>query len=145
MTTSTRLAAGLSLLTGLILVGCVHDNAPTANPPSPAEGTGIPEGVTNAQNTADLRIADRLATARCERAKSCNDIGAGKKYISRDLCMQEVRGNIANDLTGYNCPHGLDNSAVDRCAAAIDSEACGGSRESLSHMSECKTDVLCLK
>jgi Family of unknown function (DUF6184) len=145
MTTPIRLAAALSLLPPLMIFGCAHDNGPTANLPRPAEGTGVPEGVTNAQNTADLRIAGRLADARCERAMACNDVGAGKTYVSRELCMQQVRGNIANDLTGYSCPHGLDNGAVDRCAAAIDGEACGSSRESVSHMTECKTDVLCLR
>ena len=80
-----------------------------------------------------------------ERARACNDIGAGKAFVSRDLCMQEVRSRIANDLTGYNCPHGLNSDAVDRCAAAVDSESCGPSRDSLSHMTECKTEALCLR
>jgi hypothetical protein len=86
-----------------------------------------------------------LATSRCERARACNDIGAGKTFVSLNLCMQEVRGNIANDLTSYKCPHGLNSDGVDRCTAAADSESCGHSRDSLSHLEECKTEALCLK
>lgn len=59
--------------------------------------------------------------------------------------MQEVRSKIANELTGYSCPHGLDSAAVDRCTAAVDSESCGPSRDSLSHLAECKTEALCLR
>ena len=145
MTTPSCLAVAFSILTGVAIAGCQQGNTPTANSPTPAPGTGVPEGVANAQNTADLRIANRLATARCERAQACNDIGAGKTFVSRDLCMQEVRGRIANDLTSYSCPHGVDSSAVDRCATAIDGESCGHSRDNLAHVSDCKTDALCLK
>ncbi len=145
MTQSSHLAVALSILTGLTIAGCAHDSAPTANAPSSEPGTGVPEGVANTQNAADLEIAGRLATSRCERALACNDIGAGKAFVSRNLCMQEVRGNTANDLTSYKCPHGLNSDGVDRCRAAVDGESCGHSRDSLSHLAECKTEALCLK
>jgi hypothetical protein len=34
---------------------------------------------------------------------------------------------------------------VARCTAAVDSESCGHSGDSLSHLAECKTEALCLK
>lgn len=142
---SIRLVAA-PLLAGLTLtlVACAH-GGPTPNAPAPAPGTAVPEGVTNAQNAADQRVVDRLASSRCDRAQACNDIGNGKLYLSRELCLEQIRGNSANDVTGYTCPHGVDQRALDRCVAAIDVAPCGKSTAKLSDVSGCKTDALCMK
>jgi hypothetical protein len=136
--------AAVPLLAGLILVACTQEG-PTRNARAPSPGTAVPEGVTNAQDQADLQLVDRIATARCNRAQACNDIGNGKMYLSRQLCQEQIRGNSANDVTGYNCPHGVDKVALDRCMQAIDVSPCGKSTEKLSDIAECKTDALCLK
>jgi len=123
----------------------MHDEGPTRNPPSPSPGTAVPAGVTNAQNLADQEVVDRIARARCKRAVACNDVGDGKLYLSRELCTEQIRGNSANDMTGYNCPHGVDQGALDRCMAAIDVAPCGKTTEKLADIAECKSDVLCMK
>ena len=123
----------------LTLAGCAHDGPPTADPPRASPGTAVPAGVTNAQNNADLQVVDRLATARCRRAEVCNDIGPGKTFDSLELCMGQVRGNIANELTAYNCPHGVDDAAAGRCTATIEARECGKSDAPIC------TEALCLK
>lgn len=132
------------LLAGLTLVACMH-GGPTANPPASSPGTAVPEGVTNAQNVADQQVVDRLATSRCNRAQTCNDIGNGKPYLSQQLCLQQIRGNSSNEMTGYNCPRGVDQRALERCLTAIDVVPCGKSTQKLSDIAECKTNVLCMR
>lgn len=46
--------AAFAILTELTIGGCAHDGAPMANMPSPAPGTGVPGGIANTQNAADL-------------------------------------------------------------------------------------------
>jgi hypothetical protein len=107
-------------------------------------GTGVPEGVTNAQNAADLSLANRIAAARCDRAHDCSDVGKGRIYVSRRLCMDEVRGSLANKVNGYDCPRGVDSNAVDRCLSAINVLECG-KEGALASVSDCRPDVLCLR
>lgn len=137
-------AIALSLVMGLTVAACVHDTGPTPNPPQPAAGTGVPAGVTNAQNQADLGIADQLAAARCDRAVACNDIGDGHMYVSRTLCMDQVRGNLGNAVNSYTCPRGVDRGAVDRCLVAISEAECG-KPSAVRDTPECKVEALCLR
>lgn len=139
-----RFAAG-TWLVGLTMVACAHEAGPPQNPPGSSPGTAVPAGVTNAQNVADQQVVDRIARARCKRAEGCNDVGNGKRYVSPQLCIEQIRGNSENEVTGYNCPHGVDRAALERCMAAIDVAPCGKSTEKLADIAECGSDVLCMQ
>ena|ERR1017187_8289840 len=110
--------------------------------------TGTPEPrpvVTNAQRGADTAVVDRLAEARCDQEQGCKNIGPGAKFASRTVCMDQLRGGIANDLNAYNCPGGLGSDGVDRCMAAIKSEECNQPFDTLTRYDKCRTGALCLK
>jgi hypothetical protein len=102
-------------------------------------------GVASSQKGADTAVVDRLAEARCDQEQGCKNIGPGAKFASRTVCMDQLRGGIANDLNAYNCPGGLDSSGVDRCMAAIKSEECSHPFDTLTRYDKCRTGALCIK
>ncbi|MGA7123092.1 MAG: DUF6184 family natural product biosynthesis lipoprotein [Polyangiaceae bacterium] len=115
-----------------------------------APGTSAMEGArvgaTSGQaSTADAEIVQELAAARCDRERSCNNVGGGQKYASPNVCMDQMRGSIANDLNTYNCPHGIDRNEVDHCVAAIKNEECSHPLDTITRMEKCRTDRMCLK
>ena len=122
--------------TGLLLA-CGGANQDSAAPEAPP-------GVANAQ-ASDKAVVDQLASARCEREMTCKNVGPDQKYASRGVCMDQMRGNLANDLNAYNCPRGIDNIALDHCMAAIRSEECSHPIDTLTRFDKCRTGALCLK
>ena len=125
-------------LTGLLLAcgGANQGPAVTGTPESP--------GITSAQSNADMAVVDRLTEARCDQEQGCRNVGPGAKYASRSVCMDQIRGSIANDLNAYKCPRGLDGNAVDRCMAAIKSEECSHPFDTLTRYDKCRTGALCM-
>jgi hypothetical protein len=126
---------GLSLATTGLLVACGGANQESAVP-----GTGV----TSAQK-ADSAVVGKLAAARCDREQGCNNIGARQKYLSREVCMEQMRGSLANDLNAYECPRGIDEGRLDRCLTAIRSEECSHPLDTLTRMDKCRTGSLCMK
>jgi hypothetical protein len=132
-------AAGVALATAA--VGCERN--PTY--PQAVSGTGPSEGVTNAQNAATERVVDRLAYARCDHEQMCNNIGNGRKYATRDVCMDQVRGNANNDLNAYNCPRGINRGAFNACISALRSGQCNFSLDTISRENDCRSGTLCMR
>jgi hypothetical protein len=135
-----RAIHGLSLAAaGLCLLAC---NAQGKGSPS-----GSPEmqaGGTSVQKSADAAIVSRLAAARCDQEDACKNIGPGGKYDSRSVCLDVIRGSIGNDLNAYACPRGLDRDAIERCVAAIRSEACSTPFDTLARFEKCRTSAICM-
>ena len=97
----------------------------------------------------DITVYD-LATARCDRELSCNAVGSGLEYGSRDECIDEMRGTIASGLqvdqwpTGARlCPGGFDRAQVERCRTAIEDEDCHDLLEPIQRLHDCRTVALC--
>jgi hypothetical protein len=143
-----RTIGALSLCTAGLLFACEHTyrgEATTASAGTNATGServGVPS--VQAAN-ADAAIVEQLATARCDREQTCNNIGGGQKYASRSVCMEQMRGSIANDLNAYNCPRGIDRNEVGHCVTAIKSEECGNPLDTLARMEKCRTTPMCMK
>jgi hypothetical protein len=123
------------------LAACGGANQGPAIAGTPASQTSV----TSAQNKDDAAVVERLAGARCDQEEECNNVGAGAKYASRAVCMDQLRGSIGNDLNAYNCPAGLAIDAVDRCTAAIKSEECSHPFDTLTRYDKCRTGALCMK
>ena len=113
------------------MFACAGENGAT-----PAAKTPVGETTVTSRNAADKTVVDKLATARCDQEQGCNNIGPGAKFASRDVCLNQIRGSIGNDLNAYNwgvptapplcrrpvdvrrgginCPSGLETDAI-RC------------------------------
>jgi hypothetical protein len=131
-------AAGLALT--MVVIGCEHAETRT-----PVAGTAPVEGVTNQQNAAAERVVERLAYARCDHEQACKNIGNGRKYVTSEVCMDQVRGNTANDLNAYNCPRGIDQKALDTCLEALRSSGCNFSLDALNRDNNCRSGAMCMK
>jgi hypothetical protein len=135
----------LSMMMGL-LFACEHTENSTTAAPGTNAVRADPVGATNTQAVgADAAIVEKLSTARCDREQSCNNIGGGQKYVSREVCMQQMRGSLANDLNTYDCPHGIDRGQLEHCMLAIKNEECSNPLDTITRMQDCRTGALCMK
>jgi hypothetical protein len=110
-----------------------------AVPGSPANETTV------TSQRADKAVVDRLAAARCDQEEGCRNVGPGGKFASREVCLDQLRGKIGNDLNTYDCPRGLDSDAVERCLAAIHAEECSHPFDTLARYDKCRTRAICMK
>jgi hypothetical protein len=132
---------GVSLTTTGLLLACGGANQGPAVAGTPESQTSV----TSSQKRSDAVVVERLTGARCDQEQGCKNVGSGAKYASRDVCMDQIRGRIGNDLNVYNCPGGLDSDGVDRCIAAITSEECSHPFDTLTRYDKCRTGALCMK
>jgi hypothetical protein len=145
MKTLRRIVAVSLVSAGALVAGCEHTDDRHAANSAPARATTRPTGVTNAQ-AGTSPVVNRLSDARCDREQACDNIGDGKKYASRRVCLDEMRGNIANDLNAYQCPGGIDEAAVRECQMAIRNEECGVHPfEAITRMDKCRSGPMCKK
>lgn len=102
-------------------------------------------GVTSAQNQADTHVVDQIASARCDHEASCGNIAPGKKYGTREVCLDAMRGKTAPDLTAYNCPLGIDQRQLDACFKQLREQPCSFSLGHLFSANQCSEAALCIK
>jgi hypothetical protein len=135
------------MLTTGLLFACEHtDRGEAAAAPGTNAVATDRVGATSAQAaSADAAIVQQLSAARCDREQSCNNVGGGQKYATRSVCMEQMRGSIANDLNTYNCPRGIDHDEVDHCVAAIKNEECSHPLDTITRMEKCRTGLMCMK
>jgi hypothetical protein len=86
---------------------------------------------------------DAIANARCERESRCDNVGPGKRYVSREGCLTQLRGEGMNDLTPVECPHGVDSPQLDKCLADVRGERCENVLDTIARLSNCSTGSLC--
>jgi len=142
MSTTRTLATALLTAGSLILIACAQN--PSASAPA-FPGSRPSTGVTEAQNQADTRVVDQIASARCDHEDKCGNIGAGKKYEKRELCKEAMRGKTAPELTAYKCPLGIDQKQLDACFKQLREQSCSFSLAHLFSANECSESALCIK
>jgi hypothetical protein len=129
-----RMAIAVSLASaGILVLGCEHtqDHNVVTSEPAP---------------TRDTAVVDRLSNARCDREAACDNVGDGKKYASRQVCLDKIHGDIANDINSYQCPRGIDATAVSQCLTAIGNEECGAHPiEAITRVDKCRSGAMCMK
>jgi hypothetical protein len=141
-----RMVIAVSLVSaGALVAGCEHTDDRQAVNSAPARTTTHPMGVTNLQADTSS-VVNRLSDARCDHEEACDNIGDGKKYASRRVCLDQMRGSIANDLNAHQCPGGIDEAAVRQCQIAVRNEECGAHPfEAITRMDKCRSGPMCMK
>ncbi len=102
---------------------------------------------TTTTTTAASMNADavqQIAAARCDRELSCNNVGTGRKYVTRDSCIDELHGSVQSDLRGDQCGR-VDRAQLDKCLADIRGERCDHPLDTIARLSACRTGTLCTK
>jgi hypothetical protein len=139
------LALGFFATTAVLACAEGTQSSGARTPETPVAGSEAPAGVTQAQNAVDERVADKLASARCDREQKCDQIGQGRKYATREVCQTQLRSDTMSDLNAKNCPRGLDQGAVDHCLSAIQAEPCTLSVDTFARIADCRAGAICMK
>jgi Family of unknown function (DUF6184) len=119
------------LVTFACVVGCNRDK-PAEQPLTPASGT----------TDAAERTSESIASARCDRAQRCNQIGPAQRYSDRGHCMNVMRAD-ARQMLGQ-CPRGVDEPDVRECLTEISNQDCRSVVDDLEERIACRSDDLCL-
>jgi hypothetical protein len=100
-----------------------------------------------APRTTPMDATERIAEARCKQEASCNAIGPGAAFGSKELCMQAMRADAAEELAGTDCMDGVADRYLNACLAEVASSACSaasGSFDRLRSYRACRTASICL-
>src|SRR5262245_29202295 len=80
--------------------------------PATARTTGAAPG-------AGETAAQSIAVARCDREATCDNVGSGKTFASRNACVDELRDKTRDELKASECPGGIDDVQLEKCLAEI--------------------------
>lgn len=143
----THLVVPLACLAAL---ACNRDRAGTDRSSQtgarPGETTERPgeTTITGAAVVNNDAAMGRIVAARCDREATCNNIGADKRFGTRDVCSREMMTKMHDDLKASDCPKGIDGKHLEECLTAIRKESCNNPLEALSRITACNTPQLCL-
>ena len=101
--------------------------------------------MTSAHITSNETAIQRITAARCDREVSCNNIGSGKAYNTREACANELGHDKRADLRAEECPRGISEPDLNDCLTDIKSEKCGNPLDSISRLAACRKGKLCLE
>jgi len=90
--------------------------------------------------TATAHIAD----ARCDREVTCNQVGADKRFETREICASEEGKRTKDELKSADCPNGVDSKKLQTCLAALGKQDCSQLATSLQTVQDCRAAALCL-
>ena len=125
----------LMTVTGLG-AACDHDSSPPPSAPMTTAGVLAAQPVS----TRDVAV---ITKERCDREERCANIGANRKYSTREVCSAQISSDNMNTLTNAACPYGIDSTKLEACLASIREEGCNNPFETLDRYAACRQGALC--
>jgi hypothetical protein len=143
MKLGTRHPFTFPLALAIGLIACAHKNAgtttTTAAPPPPPEMGALPPAPSSHQREVAF-----LANARCEHQQACNNVGAGKQFVTEDACVKQVQSEGLSEEYRRQCPGAIDAQRLQTCASAIKASSCtGGAPDAMNRFEVCSVSSLC--
>ena len=86
----------------------------------------------------------RIVEARCEREARCTNIGAEKKFSTRNDCSTQLTEKSRSQLSKSKCPVGVDAKELGDCLREIKEEKCGNPLDTLERIAACNPMDLCV-
>jgi hypothetical protein len=123
------IAATVSVL--IAAAGCQVTPARTGS-----DATPLPVGGVSA--------ATRLAETRCDHEVACGNVGAGRYYETRALCLADMTQSAGTDLAQSVCPIGVDSNRLSRCIEQFRRESCRP-LATIGRMTACSASTMCLR
>src|SRR5688572_15496841 len=74
---------------------------------------------TGAVGLTNDAAATRLAGARCDREVACNNVGADRKFATREACTREIGHDTRANLRAEECPRGIDDNRLSICLSDV--------------------------
>jgi hypothetical protein len=138
--TGLLFTAGLSLLAG----ACERreNDRPAGQGVNPTSDQGSAAAKGDRAQALGTAV-DNLATARCDRELRCNNVGAGRRYESKDACMSAIRNNQQQDLNLTACPAGVDQKELRECLDEIRKDDCNNPLDNITRIAACRTTDMC--
>lgn len=121
---------------GLSAAACGGDDAPPMTPASRVE-----------PRLSALEAVDAITNARCDHELKCGNIAATEDFQSRDHCLQVMRADANDELSGSECRNGVAQRDLQECLNEIANEDCGGVASVLDNVDtfmSCRSGSLCL-
>jgi hypothetical protein len=86
-----------------------------------------------------------LATALCDRAEACDEVGPNRIHSTPGDCETWARGEVQRRVDDLACAFDLDYRGVDRCAEAARNAGCDSPLDTvLDDLGACRKSRLCL-
>lgn len=101
------------------------------------------EGPIDKKTTANDPSIRSIATARCDREQTCNNVGADKKWATRDACLADLSEDLVDELNLSECPGGVVQKELDECLAEIKNESCNNPIDKIERFAACRESDLC--
>lgn len=130
-----------SLAVLLVLVPPLSAACARENDLPPAAPT-VTSGVVAAPS-ASARDAEAVAEERCDREERCNNVGAARRYATREACVAQIRDEGLSTLTNEACPVGVAPTRLRACLAELRAERCDGPLDTVRRSTVCTRSVLC--
>lgn len=127
-----------------VTLACSHDSTPASSAAAErSRANGTSEHMTAASGTHSA--AEQIASARCERERTCGNIGDNKTYSSSQDCLARIRADWQDDLNARECPGGVNVHELNECVEQIRAEACGNPFDTLARVTECTQRQICIE
>ena len=121
----------LGLVAAAVALGCGRDRTEPATTMT-----------TGAVSNDDAIM--RIASARCDREVSCNNLGQGKKFADREACMREGQQNARGTLRADQCPN-IDQGKLSQCVNDIKNQRCENPIDAIDTITSCTRGNICIE
>jgi uncharacterized protein DUF6184 len=137
MRSSVRSAVLAIAAAAAACAGCEKTTNQPVEPAQRAIGGGPPE-------TMAADAVSRIASMRCDRELSCQNIGASAKYQTFEECVAVLKKDKSG-FTASSCPTGVLDSGLSECLRAIRAEDCNKPLNTLARVAACRAENFCIQ
>lgn len=126
------------LACAVTILACKQDKTGTTST------TGAAETTSGATPVRYMAATARITGARCDREVACSQVGAKKRFETRDICTRNEGSRTQDELKAADCPNGVDEKKLHTCLETLAKQDCTKLVSALQSIDECKTATLCL-
>ena len=111
-------------------------------------GLGMKSSTTTTTSAAvpavtNERAIEEITNARCARAFSCDNIGAGRVWHDYDACTRDSRLAMRDMLVGQMCTDGVNSAELASCLSEMRNAQCTQPQGAAEHFEACANAKLC--
>jgi hypothetical protein len=125
----------------LFVAGAALLMACESSPKKPVEGVTT----TGAGVVSNRDVVTRLAAARCEHARMCNEFGPDRDYADDAGCKSQISHDLEGDFRPSECPHGVREERLTSCLNEVKNEKCGDLSGKIRRVTSCRKSDLCIE
>jgi hypothetical protein len=126
------------------LVGCEESQYDYTPPPRGQNASPLTaESDTRSKVPERQSAVAEMTAARCDREVRCKNVGQGQKYASREACLVSVGQEWRSELSFFDCPGHIVESALEDCLDELRANDCQNPLDSLERVLDCDSHEIC--